>query len=76
LDANITSKGLGHVKKECGRLQYMVRMLKALVFLPPDKVKEGFELVLAYANKHLQEMVEKDETVKEKLNKFLDYVER
>jgi len=54
----------------------MVRMLKALVFLPPDKVKEGFELVLAYANKHLQEMVEKDETVKEKLNKFLDYVER
>lgn len=64
------------MKKASWRFRHAVRLLKALVFVPPEKVVEGFNTVIAYMDKNLAEMCQIDSDAVSKLDKFLKYVER
>lgn len=76
IDSNVTAKHLGELRKKSWRFARAVRKLKALVFFPPDKIREGFSVVVAYIDSHLAEMVAVDQGAAGKIDNFLSYFQR
>ncbi|MBM3938787.1 MAG: hypothetical protein FJ333_09085 [Sphingomonadales bacterium] len=64
------------MKKKSAKLSYAVRMLKVLVFLPPEQVVEGFKVIVDYLQQNLVEITEHDEWAPMKVIRFMKYVER
>jgi len=72
----VASKKLGELRKKSPRFGHAVRMIKALAYLPPEKVKGGFIAVHNYLDRHAEEICKVEDDAAKKITTFLTYLKR
>jgi len=76
IDNNVASKKLGELRKKSPPLGHAIRMIKALVHLPEEKVDAGFMSILNYLDQHTDELVALDPEFIPKLKSLAWYMRK